>query len=166
MKIILSELDKRVDVSLDKSISADGVKGIMKYGSKNDYPQKIERIVNGSVTAKSAADIYAKFLTGAGFENEEINNVVVGRDSRFKKITLRSLLSQIAMSMAYYYGAYIHVNLTLNRKVKNAQLLLFKNCRFSNVGPSNNGYDRFTHSTLPFNPAAIQYVHHHVSTGI
>jgi len=133
MKLLLSELDKRVDVTLDRSIKTDGVNGVMKFGDKNDYPQRIERIIMGSVTAKAAADIYAKFLAGSGFVNEEINNIVIGRDSRYKKITIRGLLIQAAMSMAYYNGCYIHTNLNLDRKVKNAQLLLFKNCRFSKL---------------------------------
>jgi len=138
MKILLSELDKRLNVKIDKSIRADGVNGIMQFGENNDYPQRMERIISGSVTAKSAANAYAKFLSGDGFINSEINNITIGYDSRHKKITLRQLLSQVAVSLSFYNGAYIHINLDMMRNVVNAQHLLFKNCRFSKL--DDTGY--------------------------
>lgn len=133
MRLRLSEIDKRLDVNLDKSIRSDGVSGVMKFGTNNDYPQIIERIIGGSITAKASADIYAKFLTGDGFENDSINKIVIGHDSKHKKITLRSLLSQVAYSEAYFNGAYIHCNFTLDQKIKSAQHILFKNMRFSKL---------------------------------
>jgi len=137
MKIIRSELDKRLDVQIDKSIRADGVNGIMKFGDENDYPQRMERIIYSSATAKASAGIYAKFLIGDGF-NADINKIVVGYDSRNKKITIRHLLSQIAKSISFNNGAYIHLNLNLNGEIGNAQHLLFKNCRFSKL--DDTGY--------------------------
>lgn len=137
MKILLSELDERVDIKVDRSIRADGVSGAMKFGDKNDYPQRIERLLLGSVTGKSASNAYAKFLTGSGFESE-INNIVVGYDYRHKQVTIRDLLSKVCFSMAFYNGAYLHLNLTLNRKVKDVQHILFKNCRFSEL--DDTGY--------------------------
>lgn len=138
MKIILSELDKRLDVQIDKSIRADGVNGIMTFGDGNDYPQRMERIISGSVTAKASANAYAKFLAGGGFVNEEVNNIVVGIDSRHKQVTLRQMLSQVAQSISMYNGCYIHVNMDLTRKIKNAQHILFKNCRFAKL--DDTGY--------------------------
>ena len=43
MKLLLSELDKRVDVRLDRSIKTDGVNGVMKFGDKNDYAPEFHR---------------------------------------------------------------------------------------------------------------------------
>lgn len=138
MRLILSETDKRVDVKLDRSIKSDGVAGIMTFGDKNDYPQIIERLILSSIDAKAIADVYAKFIVGMGFENEAINSVVVGKDSRGKQITLLSLLRQFAQSASYYAGGYIHCNINLAGEVVNARLVPFKNCRFSK--PDSRGY--------------------------
>jgi len=110
----------------------------MIFGLQNDYPQIIEKLINGSVTAKTSANIYAKFLSGLGFENEAINNIVIGTDSRGKKITLKGLLSQVAISVSRHNGFYIHTNLNLDRKVVNAHLKPFKSMRFAK--PDDDGY--------------------------
>lgn len=138
MKLRLSELEKRMEIALDRSIIADGVRGVMKFGTMNDYPQRMERIITGSITAKSVAGIYARFLTGAGFENDELNKIVIGRDSKNKKITLRSLLSQVALNIAYNNGAYVHLNYNYDMQVVSAKNVLFKNCRFSKL--DSRGY--------------------------
>jgi hypothetical protein len=138
MRLILKEIDKRIEVKLDRSIVADGVKGIMKFGESNDYPQIIERLILSSIDAKAIADVYAKFLIGMGFENDAINSVVVGKDSRGKQITILSLLRQFAQSASFYSGGYIHVNLNLSGEVVNARLVPFKNCRFAK--PDTRGF--------------------------
>jgi len=138
MRLILSETDKRIKVALDRSIKADGVAGIMTFGEKNDYPQIIERLILSSIDAKAIADVYAKFIVGMGFENEAINSVVIGKDSRGKQITMLSLLRQFAQSASYYAGGYIHCNINLSGEVVNARLVPFKNCRFSK--PDSRGY--------------------------
>jgi len=137
MRILLSETDERLKTKLNKSIRAGGVNGVMEFGENNDYPQRIERIIRSSPTAKSAADIYSKFLIGGGFESD-INNIKVGYDSRRKEITVRDLLTQVCRSLAYNNGAYVHLNLTLERKVHNAKHMLFKNARFAKL--DDDGY--------------------------
>jgi len=136
-KLIYSEAEQRVNVAIDKSIKKvdDGVNGLMKFGGENGYPQLMERLINGSVTGKAVTSIYSKFLAGLGFENEAINNIKVGTDSRGKKITLKSLLRQVAFSAAMNAGYYIHCNYELNNnadaKIKSVYLHDFKNCRFA-----------------------------------
>ena len=140
MKLLNKEVVQRAVIKLDKSIvkKDSGINGLMQFGIQNDYPQVIEKLINGSVTAKTSANIYSKFLTGLGFENEAINNIVVGVDSRGKKITLQTLLRQIAISISRFNGFYIHTNLTLGRKVKDVHLKSFKNMRFAK--PDDSGY--------------------------
>ncbi len=132
MKLVRTELEKRLVVKLDKSVNVNDSKGIMTFGEKNDYPQIIERIINSSVTAKASSDIYSRFLTGQGF-TADINNIVIGKDQRSKNVTILDLLRQVAASMAFFNGAYIHTNLNLNREVVNAKLIPFKYCRFAKV---------------------------------
>jgi len=50
MKLSLAEIIKRNVVKLDKE------KGIYNNGIDNSYPQRVERLINNSVTAKCAAD--------------------------------------------------------------------------------------------------------------
>jgi hypothetical protein len=137
-KLALKEIDKRVDVKLNKSITANGVNGIMDFGQNNDYPQIIERLVNGSVTAKAAANIYSKFLTGAGFEDESLNDIVIGKDARGKEVTCLSLLRQISDSCAVNYGYYIKRSTNLEGETGPLELIPFKNCRFAK--PDDTGY--------------------------
>jgi len=140
MRLLQKEIDKSLTVKLDKSIIAkdENVGGYMSFGKNNDYPEVIERIINNSVTAKAAARVYAKFLTGNGFENEVINKIVTGKDSRGKKITVRSLLSQAANSVSYFNGFYFHCNMNLAREIGTVKLVPFKHCRFAKI--DDTGY--------------------------
>lgn len=136
MRLVKVDLDKNLIIKLDRSIRSDKSNGIMSYGENNDYPELIERIVNNSVTAKSVARIYAKFLTGDGFVDEELNKIVIAKDHRGKKITLRSLLSQASNSISYFNGVYFHCNVNLNRKIGSVKLAPFKHCRFEKLDDS------------------------------
>lgn len=135
MRLVKTEIDRSLIVKLDRSIlsSKDKVNGFMRFGSNNDYPQVIERLINNSVTAKAAARIYAKFLTGDGFNNSVINSVVIGKDHRGKDITVRNLLSQIAISLSKHFGFYIHCNINLEGIIGNVKFVPFKYCRFAKI---------------------------------
>lgn len=137
MRILKQEVDKRLDVNLNKSIKADGVNGVMNFGKNNDYPQVIERLVNGSVTSKSVAKIRAKFLTGQGF-NAKINSIVIGTDSKGKDITMLSMLRQVTQSASFNNGYYIHANESVGREVTDTKFIPFKDCRFAKI--DDKGY--------------------------
>ncbi|HPF94185.1 MAG TPA: hypothetical protein PLV65_09610, partial [Tenuifilaceae bacterium] len=140
MRLAAKQVEQRLRVKLNKSIvsKGDNVTGIMTFGENNDYPQTIERLINGSKTAKAISRIYARFLTGFGFENEAINDVVVGKDSRGKNVTLKRLLRNVAISRAYHAGSYIHCSPTLERKIAAVKLVPFKYCRFNKI--DDTGY--------------------------
>ena len=137
-RLKLIEIDKRVQTKVDRSITTDTNRGIVKFGEDNDYPQKMERLILSSNDARAIANIYAKFLVGKGFENEAINKVVVGKDARGKKITLLSLLRQFADSASFNNGGYIHVNKNIDNQTGAAKLIPFKYCRFSE--PDTQGF--------------------------
>lgn len=145
MKLALKDISKRASIKIDKSITVKDLKGVnvrgyMKFGSNNDYPQIMERLINNSMTAKSVSKIYSKFLAGNGF-NEAVNNVVIGTDSKGKPITVIKLLRQCCTYISKHYGCFIHVNITLDGKVKNVRPIPFKNCRFASG--DDNGYHAF-----------------------
>lgn len=132
MRISYQDTDERVKIKLDKTMNPDeSLGGIMTFGADNLYPQTIESLIASSPTAKACSNMYARFLTGSGFENETINKVVVGKDERGKDITLLQLLRSAAQSVAKNKGFYIHVNKTNENKVKTARLIPFKYARFN-----------------------------------
>lgn len=132
-RLVNDEIDSRVIISPNKTIKKidEGVNGLMTFGENNDYPQVMEKIINGSVTAKTTANVYSKFLAGEGFENIEINKIKVGKDARGKTITVQSLLRQLANSLSRNNGGYIHCNYSREGKIKSTHLKPFKYCRFA-----------------------------------
>jgi len=133
MKVVSVDVDKRLKIELNKSINKGDQKGIMNFGEKNDYPQIIEQLVLGSVTAKSVRDIYAKFLIGEGFEDESQNLKVIGVDQRGKNVTMYDLLVRCCNDASMNNGFYIHCNRKLNGEVTTSRNVPFKNCRFANT---------------------------------
>lgn len=131
MRLAHDKTEVRAVIKLDKSMGVDeNLGGIMRFGADNLYPQTVENIIASSQTGTACAKMYARFLTGMGFENEAINSVVVGVDERGKNITLLQLLRQSAASVSKNRGFYIHVNRTMDGKIKNARSVPFKFCRF------------------------------------
>lgn len=105
----LIEIVKRL-VSFEKNL------GVYVNGDDNNYPERIERIINNSVTAKSSASIMKKFITGKGFDvagpdGKPLNDFIVHKESG---LTVYGLLSDIAESYAYQKGCFIHANYTLD----------------------------------------------------
>ncbi len=137
-RLTKEEIDKRVLVKLNSTIKAEGADGVMIFGEDNDYPQMMELAINGSSTGKSAASTYSKFLAGEGFENEDINKIIVGKDQRGKDITMQSLLRQACDSTSKNNGFYIQRNVNLKGETGTVALKPFKNCRFSK--PDGRGY--------------------------
>lgn len=131
MRLSLKDIDKRGRIRLDKCIKTDSQRGIVAFGDKNDYPQLIERLINGSKTGKACSKIYSKFLAGQGFENEAINSIEISTDSRGKKITVHELLKQICINLSKNNGAYIHFDVNLNAEISNPKSIPFKYCRFT-----------------------------------
>ena len=134
MRVAYKDTDVRIPVTLDKTMATDdNLGGIMKFGADNLYPQTIENIISSSLTASACAIIYARFLTGMGFVDEQINKTIIGRDQRGKDVTVLQLLRQVASSLSRNNGFYIHVNKDADNKVKNASIVPFKYCRFNKV---------------------------------
>ena len=130
-RLLSKEVDSRYDLKIDKSIKKQGTNGLMAWGENNDYPQLMEKIRLGSPTAKAVSRVYAKFLAGLGFENEAINNIIVGQDAKGKQITVKSLLTGVCNEIAGHNGFYLHCNVNLNGNIGSVHLKPFKNCRFS-----------------------------------
>jgi len=93
----LVELYKRL-VSFDKKM------GVYTNGDDNNYPERIEIIINNSVTAKACAGLMRKHIIGKGF-GDDLNSLIVDKDT---DLTLYELLSQVATNYVYQRGFGIH----------------------------------------------------------
>jgi len=123
-RITLGELPEPFKVTPVK------IEGIEKYDIDNAYPSRMERLINGSVTAKSSARMLSRFLIGKGFTEESLNKTIVGKDRYERPVTAFKLLRQIAISAAYYSGYYVRAQFDLNHNVTGFIFEDFKNCRF------------------------------------
>ena len=112
--------------------------GVLMYDIDNAYPSRMEMLIKSSITAKSSAGMLQRFLTGQGFVNEKLNNLVIGKDRYGRNLTLYYLLSQVAKSVSYYSGFYIRVGYSgeiekdgFKMVVDRLRLEKFKHCRFA-----------------------------------
>lgn len=111
-------------VNLYKNIvKYDPYKGIFINGIDNAYPERVERTINNSVTARQSAALLQAFITGRGFEG--LNEVAVNS----KGTTLLQFLNEVAYSFSRQYGAFVHVNYNLNGDIVYLDSLPYSHCR-------------------------------------
>lgn len=123
MNVEIVKIAERNKVKLDKQ------KGIYNNGEDNAYPQRVERIINASVTAKTGVNMLRKFIVGNGFEDELINSAVVN-SNLMGETTVYRLLSQISNSIAKHGGAFVQVQWDANGKITALQNIPYRYCRF------------------------------------
>ena len=123
MKASISLIPKRNVVKLDKA------RGIFNNGADNAYPQRVERLINTSVTAKSCADMLTKFIIGNGFEDETLNDIIISRNL-FGKTTLFKLLSQVARTVSRQNGASLSLRFDANYNISEVNHIPFRDCRY------------------------------------
>ena len=106
-------------------------------GADNLYPQRIERVRDASVTAKTATTMMANFIVGNGFENEALNSIVVNSDI-FGETTLLKLATQLANQLATHNAASMQVQYDGMLKISGLKSLPYRDVR---LGKSDsNGY--------------------------
>lgn len=84
-------------------VSFDTKLGVYTNGDDNNYPERMERIINNSVTAKQCASLMRKYIIGKGFDG--YNDIIVDPE---KETTLYQLLGDIASNYAYQKGFALH----------------------------------------------------------
>lgn len=116
MKASINEIAKRT-TQFDKNL------GVIANGSENSYPEKSERFILNSVTAKMAAGVMASYLAGAGFGADD--NIKVNS----KGLTLKKLSQTIAKSFSKQRGAFIHFNYNALFEPIGVRVLPYTDCR-------------------------------------
>jgi len=73
------------------------VKRIKSYGQNNDYPQKILQIVDSSGTGRVCFNIYTKFISGGGFKDQTLANLVINDNQERANSLLRKCAKDLRM---------------------------------------------------------------------
>ncbi len=98
---------------------------IKNYGAGNDYPQKILDIKDSSGTGVVCFDIYTKFIEGNGFQDENLNSLVV--NSRNEQ--LRGLLSKCSKDLRCFNGFAILIKYDGLFRAYELYNIPFEHCR-------------------------------------
>lgn len=118
MKTLLIDVWKRFT---PWSKSAD----VYANDTDNAYPDRMDRLINNSVTAKSAAAIMAQYLVGKGYGAEN-DSIVINRE---KNLSLIDFATETADDLVKQRGVFIHVNWNALYKISDFSILPFEWCR-------------------------------------
>jgi len=113
----LFDIIKRV-VKWDKKLE------IYTNGSDNSYPERVDRLINNSVTAKMALSVLTQYLIGKGFGDTD--DVIINSETNQK---LFDFALDIDDSLAEFRGVAIHFDYNLNFKPVNPKVIPFESIR-------------------------------------
>jgi hypothetical protein len=112
-----------------KLIKWDGKLEIYTNGEDNDYPERMERLKNNSITAVMASRVMTQYLIGKGFG--EADNLKIGEQK------LIDIADDIAIDIVDHRGVFIHVNYDSYFEISDFKVLPFDQCRIG-VKDSND----------------------------
>lgn len=118
MKSLLIEIIKRV-VPWNKPIE------IFSNDTDNAYPERMDRLINNSVTAKAAAGIMMQYLLGKGY-GEANDNIIV---NRAKNLKLIDFADDVADDLVKQRGVFIHVNWNALYQITDFSVIPYEWCR-------------------------------------
>lgn len=91
----------------------------------NAYPERMDRLINNSVTAKSAAAIMVQYLLGKGY-GEDADNVIVNKANNLKLI---DFADDVADDLVKQRGVFIHINWNALYQIADFSVLPYEWCR-------------------------------------
>lgn len=118
MKTLLIDVWKRLT---PWSKSAD----VYANDTDNAYPERMDRLINNSVTAKSAAAIMVQYLLGKGFGAENDNLII----NKSKNLKLIDFADDIADDLVKQRGVFIHINWNALYKIADFSVIPYEWCR-------------------------------------
>ncbi len=120
MKLIsITDIFKR-ETKLEKK------NNIYNNGEGNLYPEIIDRLINNSVTAKTASNLMISSLIQKGFGTHD--KVIVNKN---KNLTFYNFADDIASSKVKQRGVFIWIGWDANYKISDVEVLPFSSCRLS-----------------------------------
>jgi hypothetical protein len=118
MKTLLIEVWKRLT---PWNKSAD----VYSNDIDNAYPERMDRLINNSVTAKSAAAIMVQYLIGQGYGTDN-DSLIVNKDKNLKLI---DFADDVADDLVKQRGVFIHVNWNALYQIADFSVMPFEWCR-------------------------------------
>jgi len=102
-------------------------KSVDVYGNDTDnaYPERMDRLINNSVTAKSAANIMVQYLLGKGYGTDADGLIV----NKGKTLKLIDFADDVADDLVKQRGVYIHVNWNALYQITDMAVLPYDWCR-------------------------------------
>lgn len=117
MKTLLIDVWKRLT---PWSKSAD----VYANDTDNAYPERMDRLINNSVTAKSAAAIMVQYFIGKGYG--EHDNLVVNKDKNLKLI---DFADDVADDLVKQRGVFVHINWNALYQITDFSVIPYEWCR-------------------------------------
>jgi len=99
---------------------------IYNNGEDNAYPEAIDRLINNSVTAKTASNLMIGSLLQEGFGAHD--KIIVNKN---KNLTFYNFADDIANAKVKQRGVFIWIGWDANYKISDVEVLPFQNCRLS-----------------------------------
>ncbi|RWW99715.1 hypothetical protein [Flavobacterium cerinum] len=118
MKTLLIEVWKRLT---PWNKSAD----VYANDTDNAYPERMDRLINNSVTAKSAATIMVQYLIGKGY-GTEVDPLIINKEQNLKLI---DFADDVADDLVKQRGVFIHVNWNALYQISDFSVIPFEWCR-------------------------------------
>jgi hypothetical protein len=118
MKTLLIDVWKRL-TPWNKSVD------VYSNDTDNAYPERMDRLINNSVTAKSASNIMVQYLIGKGYGPEN-DTIIINKD---KNIKLVDFADDVADDLVKQRGVFIHVNWNALYQISDVSVIPFEWCR-------------------------------------
>lgn len=102
-------------------------KGADVYANDTDngYPERMDRLINNSVTAKSAAAIMVQYLIGKGY-GEENDSLIINKEKNLKLI---DFADDVADDLVKQRGVFIHINWNALYQIADFSVIPYEWCR-------------------------------------
>ena len=113
---------KRLPTRIDRS------EGIQRFDVDNLYPQRAKETMYRSYTLTGIIEKLSGFLNGEGFEDVNLNTIVVSGDG-IDEITLQELFYKVCFDYAWAKGFALHINYNLNYTISSITNVPFEYCR-------------------------------------
>ncbi|MXN91302.1 hypothetical protein GR160_08680 [Flavobacterium sp. Sd200] len=91
----------------------------------NAYPERMDRLINNSVTAKSAAAIMVQYLIGRGY-GTEIDSLIINKSKNLKLI---DFADDVADDLVKQRGVFIHINWNALYQIADFSVMPYEWCR-------------------------------------
>jgi hypothetical protein len=124
MKTKIHQLARRLTSNFDEK------EAIVKWGDDNLYPQRMERIIDASQTAKSCTALVAKYIIGKGLAVK--NEKIIGTKGSLR-LTAEKLLRRVARDISRMNALAVHVNWNANYKISDIEVLPIQNVRLGKI---------------------------------